>query len=205
MCQSPRNWLKLSLNVLREVAQSNCAFLFPYIHTIIHYCLLFLNDDSIEIRMLFDAIMSSLAPKFEYPSNVRILFMSSETATPLPIATLVGEIRGKLFPAVIPDWSRDALQCAACCGDLSVASKSCLIYASVLNSLSLRDAIPSIQAVDVILTTLSVQTVMQMHMTPYVPGVFQALGSIVNRAAAQSAASLLFYVFDFASHFLNLG
>jgi hypothetical protein len=204
MYQSPHNWLKLSVNVLCEVAQSNFAFLFPYIHTIIHYCLLFLNDDSIEIPMLFDAIMSSLAPKFEYPPNVRILFMSSETATVVPRAALVSEIRGKLFPAAIPAWSRDVLQWAACCSDLSVASDNCLISALVLNSLSLPDAIPLIQVVDVILTTPSVQAVMQTHITPYIRGVLQALGSIVDRAAAQSATSFLFDVFDFASHFLNL-
>jgi hypothetical protein len=110
----------------------------------------------------------------------------------------VSEIRGKLCPAAIPDWSRDALQWAACCGDLSVASKSCLIYASVLISLSLPDVMPLIQAVDVILTTPSVQTVMQMHVKPYIEGVLQALDSIVDRAAVQSATSLLFYVFDFA-------
>jgi hypothetical protein len=204
MRQSPHNWLKLSLNVLREVAQSNFAFLFPYIHTIIHYCLLFLNDDALEVRLLFDAIMSSLAPKFEYPPNVRISFTSSETATAIPIATIVGEISGKLFLAAIPAWSRDALQWAACCGDLSIASKSCLVYASVLNSLSLPDAMPLIRAVDVILTAPSSQSVMQAQVTPYIRGVLQALGSIVDRAAAQNATSLLFYVFDFASHFLSL-
>jgi hypothetical protein len=63
---------------------------------------------------------------------------------------------------------------------------------------------PLIHAVDVILTTPSVQTVMQTHVTPYVRGVLQALGWIVDRAAVQSATSLLFYVFDFASYFLNL-
>jgi hypothetical protein len=207
--QSPHDWLKLSLRVLREVSQSNFTFLFPYLHVIFHFCLLFLNDDShpnaVDVRILFDSVMSALLPQFRFPVKVRISFTTAEASTAIPIATLVSEIRERLeqvVPSAIHRWSQDALQWAVCCGNLTIASESALIYASVLNSPNYSDALPLIRAVDAVLKAND-----RNHRTEifsYTRAALTALTSIVDVAVTQKTASLLLYVFDFAANFVNI-
>jgi hypothetical protein len=149
--------------------------------------------------------MSALLPEFRYPPKVRISFTSDEVSTAIPIATLVGEIRtalGKLIPSAVRAWSRDAMQWGACCGDLAIVAESCLIYASILTTLSYPDAFSLIRSVSVVLKSTSLQR--RTEVFRYVRAVLTCLASIIHVAVAQQAGALFLYVFDFAAHFVNI-
>ena len=97
---SPLGWLKLSLNVLLEVSEANFTVLFPYLHTILHFCLLYLNDTkhplAVEIRRLFDTVLSSFVVPVKFPADAQLWFSLSDASTALPVGNLIKQIKEQL-------------------------------------------------------------------------------------------------------------
>lgn len=128
------DWFDLTLNVIREVALADFSRLFPYIHRIIHYCLIFNNYNektNLALSSMLPIIFKNLGVNVSIPEDVKIGFYGRTSPGHVSISFIVKKIvepLGKLFPASIKSWKDDARQWAANCGDLILAGNSAVIY-----------------------------------------------------------------------------
>ncbi|KAH0794836.1 hypothetical protein GPJ56_001229 [Histomonas meleagridis] len=210
---SPYNWTELSLNVIHEIVLSNVTLLLQYIHIIIHYCLLFVNDTKnilhIQILSLLQAIFESFPNPINIDKDFIISYTNTDSSTCVSIKDIINLIIEQLqivFPDAINSWSEDALQWATGCGNLKLAYESCIIYSYTLNHASPEDSLLLMNSLDIVLNQKVPPSneIIHNEILPYIHSILVALYKITQLSIDNGTESLLMHIFQFVSTFIDL-
>lgn len=212
---TPYNWIDLSFSVIHEILLTNVGLVYPYIHLIIHSCLLFLGEgvNHPQNLSMLEAIFNALHITFPITKDFSICFTSKVSSSSTPIRDIVYIIREKLqeiLPEAITSWTEEALQWITGCGKLGLAYKSGIIYSYLLNDVAFSDAYQLMYALDVVLYSCVNQKSQLPHeiihneLLPYIHGVLRALSTITKVAVKNGAGELMTCIYLFISSFIDI-
>ncbi|OHT00483.1 hypothetical protein TRFO_32794 [Tritrichomonas foetus] len=205
------DWINLTLNVLKEVALANFSLLFPYIHYVIHFCLIFNNRMGGAVHSLLQAITHNFGID-QILTSTHISFTSKTPNDSLSIKEIVyhcGDYLQRIFPLAISAWTTEALQWATSCGDLSIAHDSAVIYSFLLSEFRPCDSTFIISSLNEVLAEYSLNQKLLANtenvneLYSFIHGCIKMLGSNTKAASKVDAISSLSMVFNIASVFLE--
>lgn len=149
------DWIDLTLNILHEVALANFSLLFPYIHTILHYCIIFNNHDQTtnsRLASLLQIIINNIDSSLLLPENCKIGFQARSSSDMIPVSGIIDCLTNpleQLISTSIKSWKNEALQWQTSCGDLVLSERSAVVY-------SLLPIDPEVTDNDKILNSLNI-------------------------------------------------
>ncbi|EAX96087.1 hypothetical protein TVAG_063900 [Trichomonas vaginalis G3] len=139
---NPTNHVRLSLRILEELILIDISHVMTVIHSLIHYCLMYIDKPDNPDFDIISNIMEQISLKFiknpedGYNKNTKVSYNSGSSKF-TDIRQLVSNLYSAIkqfLPPVASSWQRVALNWASACGDLELASKSVVILTELAGS-----------------------------------------------------------------------
>lgn len=208
---APLQWHNLSLIVLREIAATRFSVILPYIHTILHYCVLHLNETVglgvSHLRGLFDQITAGFPNPLRYGRNTEISF-DPKGVSGIHVSKMLSELSEQLLTVYAPavdSWAHESLQWITGCGELKLAGRSAMVYSIIVKDVTMHHVMPILRSIETAVSALDAgedrTDENKLVVFDYVQKCLCALKTVMSIAATHDFGSLTDFVFDYVTHF----